>query len=507
MRKEVYYSGSISSPRGGRVGVKSFLFLLLFLPSLMLSAQVTFPVDENLPLPPEREIHQKVNGEWVTVGTTRTIQKWSSDDAPKKLIQLYRRSNRDLHCYVKNIGDNSLGLVSKDVMFQFFVKAYAEHRPIVLSPDIVWMLIGQGFSHYVNENAEQLRDQLVSHQGKKALVVETDKNLLVPDADWEPSLNLFFQQIEENCKGDIADMMVANFTTTGKVERMASQILLMDVMKSYFEYIVSYASCGIPSITLEGTPDDWQKVLDKTRQLEKYGLGWWVNDLTPILQEFVNASQGRVNQHFWQCIVKTRSIEEIDRGGCGRTVPTHVDGWFLKFFPFNQDGRTPDSVSVTSDNMLAEMVKVPFKYVHTDGVHTEVFPMEFWSGFVGVEENPETYALRPKIGYMIVDAENEEDEIARVQKESMKFPVMLDVNEFPEILRKADTLNMVDLYYKDSIRVPDWIVDVKVNSLRLYGQCDSATIVNRLQQLLPYKRIDFYSLPYRKRIGIFRVRN
>ncbi len=488
----------------GRVGVSPLLFLFLFFQSLMLSAQVTFPVDQNLPLPPEREIYQKVNGEWVTIGTTRTISKRDSKDVERHLFELYMHGNRPLKCYTKSFEGDTLGFTSKDVMFQFFVKAYAEHRPIVLSPDIVWMLIGQGFSHYVNENAEQLRDLLVSHQGKKELTVETEENLLLPDADWEPSLDLFFQQIVENSKGDVANMMVANFTTTGKVERMASQILLMDVMKSYFEYIVSYASCGIPSITLEGTPEDWQKVLDKAQQLKKYGLDWWVKDLTPILQEFVNASQGRVNQHFWQCIVKTRSIEEIDRGGCGWTVPTHVDGWFLKFFPFNQDGRTPDSVSVTSDNMLAEMVKVPFKYVRTDGVHTEVFPMEFWSGFVGVEENPETYALRPKIGYMIVDAENEEDEIARIQKDSKRFPVSLDVNEFPEILRKADTLYMVGLYFKDSIRVPDWIVDVKVKSLSLYGQCDSATIVNRLQQLLPYKRIDFYTLPHKKRISIHR---
>ncbi len=488
----------------GRVGVSPLLFLFLFFQSLMLSAQVTFPVDQNLPLPPEREIYQKVNGEWVTIGTTRTISKRDSKDVERHLFELYMHGNRPLKCYTKSFEGDTLGFTSKDVLFQFFVKAYAEHRPIVLSPDIVWMLIGQGFSHYVNENAEQLRDLLVSHQGKKELTVETEENLLLPDADWEPSLDLFFQQIVENSKGDVANMMVANFTTTGKVERMASQILLMDVMKSYFEYIVSYASCGIPSITLEGTPEDWQKVLDKAQQLKKYGLDWWVKDLTPILQEFVNASQGRVNQHFWQCIVKTRSIEEIDRGGCGWTVPTHVDGWFLKFFPFNQDGRTPDSVSVTSDNMLAEMVKVPFKYVRTDGVHTEVFPMEFWSGFVGVEENPETYALRPKIGYMIVDAENEEDEIARIQKDSKRFPVSLDVNEFPEILRKADTLYMVGLYFKDSIRVPDWIVDVKVKSLSLYGQCDSATIVNRLQQLLPYKRIDFYTLPHKKRISIHR---
>ena len=64
---------------------------------------------------------------------------------------------------------------------------------------------------------------------------------------------------------------------------------------------------------------------------------------------------------------------------------------------------------------------------------------------------------------------------------------------------------MVELYFKDSIHVPNWIGDINVNSLSLYGQCDSATMVNRLLQLVPLdKSIYFYSLPHKKRISIHR---
>ena len=70
----------------------------------------------------------------------------------------------------------------KDVFFQTIVRAYAEHRPLVLSPDMVWLLISQGFARYVNAHSDELRDQIVSHTEKMDLVVETKKNLLYEDA-------------------------------------------------------------------------------------------------------------------------------------------------------------------------------------------------------------------------------------------------------------------------------------------------------------------------------------
>ena len=62
--------------------------------------------------------------------------------------------------------DGEIGYLGKDAFFRCFVKAYAEHRPLVLSPDMVWLIISQGFANYANEHAEMLRDKLVSHEGK-----------------------------------------------------------------------------------------------------------------------------------------------------------------------------------------------------------------------------------------------------------------------------------------------------------------------------------------------------
>ena len=471
----------------GRVGVSPLLFLFLFFQSLMLSAQVTFPVDKNLSLPPEREIQKEVNGKFETIGKTRSIWKKESPWCVNHLKSIYQNTQNDLKCYSYSFKGDSLALVDKDVMFKFFVKAFAEHRPIVLSPDMVWMMIGQGFSHYVNENSEAMRELLVSHQGKMTLSV------MKATDDWEPVLNAFFEDILKTSKNDVAHLVTANFSTTGRVERMASQMLLMDVMKAYYKYEVIDLICGIPFVTLEGTPEDWQKVLDKTRQLEKYGLGWWVNDLTPILQEFVNASKGKVNTRFWQDMVMKLHPNQLTtaRRSCGpgtqRGMTTKVDGWFLKFFPFNQDGRTPSSVPHNYDKMLPEMVRVPFLYRILGGEKNMEYPMEFWAGFVGVEEDATTYALRPKIGWMVMEAEPSDEETQKLAR--MDWPQIKDVDTIPDVARRIGAVDQLNITFKDSIHVPDWIDDVKAESLILEGKYNESTLA-RLRQLLPDREID-----------------
>src|SRR5262245_22657558 len=52
--------------------------------------------------------------------------------------------------------------------------AFASHRPLRLSPDIIWLTITQGFAVHVSRNAEGLRRHFVSHEGKVKIVVRRD---------------------------------------------------------------------------------------------------------------------------------------------------------------------------------------------------------------------------------------------------------------------------------------------------------------------------------------------
>ena len=293
--------------------------------------------------------------------------------------------------------------IGEDVLFQMLLKAWCQHRPVVLTPDAIWLVICQQFSHIVNENPDRYRSVLVSHQGKKELRVESD-DLFSEQPDWDGLISGFTAEIDKYTNNGLATTLVADFSTTGRDERIASEVTLMDVVKPYFEYTAVYAVCGIPSITLTGTPDDWRKVLAKTRALETFGMGWWTSDLVPVLEEFVKAAEGRPDYWFWKDIVNKTRPKTIQGPVCSKRQPklTKFDGWFLKFFPYDNKGKTPRKVDITQ-TMLPETVVVPFKYqvVTTDGVVLEETPLELVAGIVGVHEDPENYTLTPRIGWFV----------------------------------------------------------------------------------------------------------
>ena len=348
---------------------------------------ITFAVDEKLPSVEKRKA---VIAEGIDIASELAYDRSKPEDI-KKII-------------ASSFGNEQLVYLGKDAFYSCIVRAYANHQSVVLTPDMIWILITQGFSNYVNAHSEEMRPLLVNHEGKKELVVSTKEDMLSKKANWPKLVGDFTSKINENTKGDIANIITADFTTTSPVERVASQITLMETMKSYFEYVVMRLSCGIPSITLKGTPEDWQSVLDKTRKLEAYGISKWLKELEPILTEFVHAAEGTPNQEFWQDIVKKHRIKKFRGGGCSDEMPTQLDGWLLKFFP-NEDGVTKDHVPYTKD-MPAEQTRVGFKYriLKPDGTIEKEIPLELRAGFVGAVEDTQTNTLTPKIGWFVHEA-------------------------------------------------------------------------------------------------------
>lgn len=440
-------------------------FILALSVSMVLQAQ-TFTIVNDLDVPKQH------------------LPAHSGDTIIKAIVQEHQSTKNEIKCVANSLGQQPLTLTWKDPFFQTFVRAFAEHRPVILSPDMVWLNICQQFSHHVNQNAEKLREQLVYHEGKELIQVITEQDMLAPDADWNVVLDAFAEEIDKRTKGDIAKVMVSNFSTSGKCERTASQITLMGAMKQYSNYELIRIACGIPSITLEGTTADWERLLTKVEALAQYDLQKWVSDLQPILKEFINASKGEVNLRFWQSMVMTTTPEKLQNAGCTQGVKTTMlDGWFLKFFLYYLKGETPDKVPYNTQYMLPEIEKVPF--IYKDLVRNRSCQMEMWAGFVGVEEDTTTFALRPKIGWMMVEAEPADPEIRALSEQ--KQP-KLKVKEFPKLARKVGKLDWLTIEFTDGINIPKWIDEVQVKQLDLWGTFDEA-LLKRLHKLLPDRNI------------------
>ena len=443
---------------------KSFIIIILALVASFASAQngVTFVVDENLAPIDEDALDMEdsqLRGSSALYGIFR-------EEGVLEPIWIAMSFSDDERFYT---------FKGKDVFFQTIVRAYAEHRPLVLSPDMVWLLISQGFARYVNAHSDELRDQIVSHTEKMDLVVETEKDLLHEDADWKKLIAGFAAQINEYTKGDVAKTITADFTTTGVTERIVSQVTLMETVKTYFDYVVHYMGCGIPSITLMGTPQDWQKVLEKTEQLEKYGMGDWFKSLKPILTEFIKASEGKPNQAFWQNMVKKENPDKlVGNKICDLRKPTVLDGWMLKLFP-DENGLTLDQVPHIHE-MPSERVYVDFRYQVIDIANGNVIvdtPMELIAGYIGTEVDTLTHALTPKMGWMVRQIESNEKIVESLKKkaEEDSFDGLdLRVNRVPEHLAQLKYIKRLTLNFTDKVALPEWFYGLQIDNLTIKGE-------------------------------------
>ncbi len=208
-------------------------------------------------------------------------------------------------------------------------RAFMDHRPLCLSPDIIWLMLIQGVANHINVNADELRRRLVRHEGKIPISIRRDDFVKgSPENPWAEAIDEFTSRVEERI-GSEFDLFRPTFTTTGPVERAAAGVVLLDAMQSYFTYDME-TLCGIPAVTLEGTPEDWQAVADRAEQFGSLDLEWWLEPLRGILHQFVAASQGVVDRQFWQSLYKYHD----ESGGSTMT------GWISALFPYLKDERT-----------------------------------------------------------------------------------------------------------------------------------------------------------------------
>lgn len=438
---------------------------------------ITFEVDEDLPTP--------------------TPNKYEIPTVKKQLPGILSNEGTNIkkqEVVATSFSDTKLIYTSKDVFYKSIIDAFANHRPITLTPDMIWLLISQGFSSYVNDHPDEMREKLVSHKGKMDLIAVSRTDLLSGNADWEKIVGDLANEVNKNTKGKIAQTVTADFSTTGPTERIASQVTLLDVVKKYFEYKVIHISCGIPAITLKGTPEDWHKVLDKTNALSSYGIGEWVSELKPLLKEFVATAKGNPDASFWKNMVMIERPDQLrSKGGCGRKqTPTYINGWILKFFPYDK-GFRPYTQRTITDNMPSELVKVPFIYSKINPVDRSKIdtPMELWAGFVGYSMNENTFETTPQIGWIVVKGLEENQTLNELKEHNKNWGIELRVKEVPEILKEVGPINRLSLEFTDKVILPKWIDNLEIGNLEIIGDMtnkEKQEILKRFPNANIYKK-------------------
>lgn len=233
---------------------------------------------------------------------------------------------------------------------------YGCHEHIILSPDDFWLMIAQSFSVYVNFNSERLRKYFVNFEGKKKLKICFEEENLeqITKKKFEKYFENFSNQIADFIGEDLMDILQSNFSTSNQIHKTVSQIGIMTAFQNYFEYIGDFCLCGFPSITLNGTVEDYKKILIKLSSLEKFELKWWCDILKPIILKIIETKKylikgqkNKIDLNFWRDMIKKQErINNINSGSVYYQKKTDfISGWIIYFFPFNKNGERRDIAS------------------------------------------------------------------------------------------------------------------------------------------------------------------
>ena len=387
---------------------------------------VTFTVDDVKPGTIAFPLHPTKSAIEGIIGTTpNSLESWSQD-TPELVA-----GSSTLHPFLSAV-----------------TTAYDNHLPIVLSPDMIWLQILQGLASHVTANAEKLRHHFVSHEGKKLIEIKRDEFVKGnPKNDWEGAFAEFSTKMRGHIGADTHDLIASGYSTTGPVEQAAMNVALMDAMQSYFVYAMT-TECGFPSVTLEGSQDDWRDLRSRAAKLSAYDLDWWIKPLLPVLDQFLETAAGKPDKDFWCNFYKLQHV------GSGTA---YIHGHINVFFPyFGKSAPTKDRLvkdfgvyirntkymgRMTPEQITARIKQFtsrlkdddpqlkntlrrnPFMgrtdLTHREGMTTAdvntklnsapmvwnyngtMLQMQLLAGFIGSTQDPTTLAIRPKIGWAV----------------------------------------------------------------------------------------------------------
>lgn len=270
--------------------------------------------------------------------------------------------------------------------------AYSNHHHLTIRPEDVWFAILSQLNFYINAHAEELRDYFVAHQGQKELKVYAVGT--IDTVDFGTLAKHMTSEIQANVKDpDLQEWIMPDFTTTTDSDRAVAAVLMMGAMQKYFSYGMALC-CGIPSVTLLGERDDWEKIHNKLNKLSEFGdePTNFAEQLRPVLRHFIATFDEQSHsdpdlKSFWG-----RIADKYDMG----SGPTWFSGWITAFCMWSEDGKRiaciPDEHSLELDGVKYNQIDI------------EDLPVGFASVPVEVDDNGTKYSTKMVAGSLGIQA-------------------------------------------------------------------------------------------------------
>ena len=248
---------------------------------------------------------------------------------------------------VRNYTENLYFEQTQNGLVNAFLMSYNNHLPLKISPDMLHIALQQIISTFVNNNAKELRELFVEHEEKKSLVV----GLMTTDfGEFSQAMNRLIQSSIKN--PEFLDNLRPEYSTTTTLITSISAMLVMNTLKEYFSYEF-VCMCGIPSVILEGTQEDWHMLNKKYNYLKQMFIGKankeldeWFPCMDKIMELFIgirkSATEGIIDATEYQKEMFSRVISLVPYGSGGETK---LGGWISVLVPYTENNKIIKNIS------------------------------------------------------------------------------------------------------------------------------------------------------------------
>jgi len=224
--------------------------------------------------------------------------------------------------------------------------AYSLHWDVSISPHDLWYMMLCDIAQQVNASPTNYED-IFTRSPEKI-------QILVPGTDYLP-LDLIIDELRRLVPVDL-DLFIPEFSTHNPSSRAACMAAFCDVVKTYYDYGVF--CCGIRSVELRGTADDWDMFKERVGRLKNIlNMQKWLGRVETRISQIADTFRGG-DDSFMKDIFTQKNI------GSGSQL--EISGWITEFF-----SNIPSLRKIT--NFPRNLSVVPFTNVSTNQSFTEVY--------------------------------------------------------------------------------------------------------------------------------------
>lgn len=293
------------------------------------------------------------------IDPTLTFKPFNMEyETPQKI---FRRAGTD-KSNVSFFSGNPSNAIYHAGYLAYLSKAWKNHCSVVLAPDNIWYMILCELTTVIAKSPKEYSHLFTTSPDSKQLIAVSTNDISSIDPE------LIIKLLREYVPTKV-DNFLPKFSTSTLMSTLAMNVAFCDMVSPYYSY--GTYCCGIPSIRIDGTVEDWTLVQEKlTSLLEVFSgaLNKYISKCLFQITQLIIACENH-DEYFFKKMVKLES--------CGSGSQYEMDGWIMQFLV--------DSEKTLLEGLPPHMSKMDYTNLDTNrtfSLFSGVFYSEIKNGFL-----------------------------------------------------------------------------------------------------------------------------